>query len=135
MPAELKPDTPVYEMDGALVHSLADFYRLIGEAINGPGGYFGHNFGSLEDCLRGDFGTPDGEWALRIHHSEAMRANLGYEQTVRELEARLALYSSSTQVELLKELEAAKNGHGEAVFVWVLESFRRFRHWVVLDLQ
>ena len=135
MPAELKPDTPVYELDGAQVHSLADFYRLIGEAINGPGGYFGHNFSSLEDCLRGDFGTPDGEWALRIHHSAVMRQALGYEQTVRELEKRIEGYASSPPVELVMGIEAAKNGRGETAFDWLLDSFHRFRHWVILDLQ
>ncbi|MGP3917619.1 barstar family protein [Nonomuraea sp. 10N515B] len=28
------------------------FYRAMGEAINGPGGYFGRNLDALDDCLR-----------------------------------------------------------------------------------
>ncbi|MGW0802654.1 barstar family protein [Nonomuraea sp. NPDC002799] len=29
----------------------------MGEAINGPGGYFGRNLDALDDCLRGGFGA------------------------------------------------------------------------------
>jgi RNAse (barnase) inhibitor barstar len=43
-------------LDGAVIQSPVDFYCAIGEAINGPGGYFGANLDSLADCLRGDFG-------------------------------------------------------------------------------
>ena len=39
--------------------SANDFYREIGSAVNGPGGYFGRNLDALADCLRGGFGTPD----------------------------------------------------------------------------
>ncbi|WP_327590963.1 barstar family protein [Nonomuraea sp. NBC_00507] len=30
----------------------AAFYLAMGEAINGPGGYFGRNLDALDDCLR-----------------------------------------------------------------------------------
>jgi len=41
------------------VESLEDFWRLIGEAVNGPGGYFGSNLDAFNDCLSGGFGTPE----------------------------------------------------------------------------
>ncbi|WP_101948035.1 barstar family protein [Mycobacterium sp. 3519A] len=49
----------VYEIDGRKIKSANDFYREIGRAVNGPGGYFGRNLDALADCLRGGFGTPE----------------------------------------------------------------------------
>ncbi|MFI6302861.1 barstar family protein [Amycolatopsis thailandensis] len=72
------PDGPpgtTYDLDGRFVTNMAGFYCAIGEAINGPGGYFGWNLGALEDCLRGDFGarTP---FHLVWHHSVVAREHL-----------------------------------------------------------
>ncbi|MFE3175377.1 barstar family protein [Amycolatopsis sp. NPDC059090] len=39
-------------IDGRGLSSEASFYCAIGEAANGPGGYFGSNLDALEDCLR-----------------------------------------------------------------------------------
>ncbi|GAA3255175.1 barstar family protein [Nonomuraea helvata] len=47
----------VYHLDGTHVTDEAAFYVAIGEAINGPGGYFGWNLAALDDCLRGRFGA------------------------------------------------------------------------------
>ncbi|WP_434085081.1 barstar family protein [Mycobacterium paraterrae] len=49
----------VYRIDGRKIKSLNDFYREIGAAVNGRGGYFGRNLDALADCLRGGFGTPE----------------------------------------------------------------------------
>ncbi|MEZ0364576.1 barstar family protein [Mycobacterium sp. pUA109] len=49
----------VYRIDGRKIKSVNDFYREIGCAVNGPGGYFGRNLDALADCLRGGFGTPE----------------------------------------------------------------------------
>jgi RNAse (barnase) inhibitor barstar len=56
-PAEGSP--VIYRIDGRKVKSPSDFYREIGAAVNGTGGYFGRNLDALADCLRGGFGTPD----------------------------------------------------------------------------
>jgi RNAse (barnase) inhibitor barstar len=48
-----------YRIDGRKIKSPSDFYREIGSAVNGAGGYFGRNLDALADCLRGGFGTPD----------------------------------------------------------------------------
>jgi RNAse (barnase) inhibitor barstar len=63
-----------YRIDGRRVKTVKDFYREVGRAVNGPGGYFGKNLDALADCLRGGFGTPENrpfefEWA----HSEQSR--------------------------------------------------------------
>ncbi len=49
----------VYRIDGRKIKSPSDFYREIGTAVNGAGGYFGRNLDALADCLRGGFGTPE----------------------------------------------------------------------------
>jgi hypothetical protein len=44
------------ELDGALFDDLTGFYCAIGEAVNGPGGYFGASPEAFHDCLFGGFG-------------------------------------------------------------------------------
>jgi RNAse (barnase) inhibitor barstar len=41
-----------YVMDGSGIASVASLYCELGEAINGPGGYFGSGPDALVDCLR-----------------------------------------------------------------------------------
>ncbi|MEW2487071.1 barstar family protein [Streptomyces sp. NPDC048411] len=45
-----------YVLAGAHVDDLASFYCAIGEAMNGPGGYYGGNLAALDDCLFGGHG-------------------------------------------------------------------------------
>ncbi|HME75818.1 MAG TPA: barstar family protein [Mycobacterium sp.] len=60
MAREPREDRPViFRIDGRKIKSANDFYREIGSAVNGPGGYFGRNLDALADCLRGGFGTPE----------------------------------------------------------------------------
>lgn len=67
----------VFRIDGRRITSEADFYREIGRAVNGPGGYFGRNLDALADCLRGGFGTPEDEpYAFEWQHSATSRRRL-----------------------------------------------------------
>jgi RNAse (barnase) inhibitor barstar len=52
------------------------FYCAIGEAVNGPGGYFGANLDALRDCLRGGFGAT-APFHLVWHASTVARTSLG----------------------------------------------------------
>lgn len=52
---EVRQD-PVIMVDGANVEDPISFFCAIGEAVNGPGGYFGANLDSFEDCMHGGFG-------------------------------------------------------------------------------
>lgn len=47
-------DLPDYFMNGAHVEDLASFFCALGEAINGPGGYYGWNIAALADLLKID---------------------------------------------------------------------------------
>ena len=68
----------LYRIDGRKIKSAKDFYREIGRAVNGRGGYFGRNLDALADCLRGGFGTPDDEpFGFRLTHPDGVRAALG----------------------------------------------------------
>jgi RNAse (barnase) inhibitor barstar len=75
------PDRPaggVYRLDGRHVTDGNAFYCALGEAINGPGGYFGWNAAAFEDCLRGKWGaaTP---FRLVWSDAEVARQHLGEE--------------------------------------------------------
>ncbi|KAF0847343.1 barstar family protein [Nocardia caishijiensis] len=47
-----KPPPCVITVNGGDITDLAGFYCAIGEAANGPGGYFGANFMALRECAR-----------------------------------------------------------------------------------
>ena len=65
----------VFTLDGRYIVDEDSFYCAIGEAVNGPGGYFGWNLDALDDCLRGGWGatTP---FTLRWDASAESRARL-----------------------------------------------------------
>lgn len=51
-----RPAGHAYELDGRHVTDEPALYLALGEAVNGPGGYFGGCLAALDDCLRGTFG-------------------------------------------------------------------------------
>nr|BFE72103.1 hypothetical protein GCM10020092_054040 [Actinoplanes digitatis] len=69
-----------YDLDGLSVTDIEGFYCAIGEAINGPGGYFGWNLDALDDCLAGRFGAV-APFRLVWHDSAVAREHLvaGYD--------------------------------------------------------
>jgi RNAse (barnase) inhibitor barstar len=68
----------IYRIDGRKIKSVSDFYREIGSAVNGPGGYFGRNLDALADCLKGGFGTPENRpFEFEWQHSALSRRYLG----------------------------------------------------------
>lgn len=73
-PIDDRPGT-VYELDGSHMVDRDSFYCALGEAVNGPGGYFGWNLDALADCLRGNFGATS-PFTLIWHDSELARAHL-----------------------------------------------------------
>ncbi|QLY34872.1 barstar family protein [Nocardia huaxiensis] len=55
-PVDAPPGT-TFSLDGSGIRGTESFYCALGEAINGPGGYFGFNLDSMRDCLLGGFGA------------------------------------------------------------------------------
>lgn len=78
------PDRPAgttYDLDGRFVTDIEGFYCAIGEAINGPGGYFGWNLDALDDCFCGGFGA-QAPFQLVWHDAAVARKHLiaGYDR-------------------------------------------------------
>ncbi|MEN3537649.1 barstar family protein [Microbispora sp. ZYX-F-249] len=79
-----QPDRPpglTYDLDGRFVTDIEGFYCAVGEAVNGPGGYFGWNLDAFDDCLRGGWGAAR-PFRLVWHHAEVARDHLvpGYDR-------------------------------------------------------
>ncbi|CCK25718.1 hypothetical protein BN159_1339 [Streptomyces davaonensis JCM 4913] len=51
-----RPAGHAYELDGRHVTDEPGLYLALGEAVNGPGGYFGGCLAAIDDCLGGTFG-------------------------------------------------------------------------------
>ncbi|MEV4279574.1 barstar family protein [Actinoplanes xinjiangensis] len=76
-----RPDRPAgttYHLDGTQVTDGNAFYCALGEAINGPGGYFGWNGYALNDCLRGEWGAAP-PFTLRWTAHEKAKNSMGVE--------------------------------------------------------
>jgi len=123
-----------YEIDGERFQDTDDFYAIIGEAVNGPGGYFGRGLDSLNDCLRGGFGTPEeGSFGFVWRHSQKSRAALGYAETLRQLQRKLDRCHPANRPLVREELAQARKGEGPTVFDWIAAVFADQQ--ITLDLQ
>lgn len=111
----------VYELNGSDVRTLEEFYVQIGEAINGPNGYFGSNLDAFWECLHGGYGTPDGDYTIRWLQSDDSRRSLGYPETVRQLELRLLKCHPTNHDHVRLELKQATKGKGQTVFDWLVD--------------
>ncbi|MFI2369573.1 barstar family protein [Streptomyces sp. NPDC018833] len=116
--------TTTYVIDGAEVTDLDSFWTVIGEAVNGPGGYFGRNLDALADCLHGGMGTPDdGDFVVEWRDHELSRRALGREETVRQLGLRARRAGPDSRAEILARLARARAGQGPTVFDWLVTVF------------
>ncbi len=114
----------IYVLDGRRIHSLEDFWLVMGEAVNGPGGYFGRNLDAFNDCLAGGFGTPDdGDFAVEWRDHAYSQQALGYAETARQLEIRLGRCHHTNRPRVAKELAAARADEGPTVFDWLVTTF------------
>ena len=64
-------DRTVY-LDGQWITDVPSFYLSIGEAVNGPNGYFGGGLDALSDCLHGTFGVLP-PLTVRLSHFDKVR--------------------------------------------------------------
>ncbi|WP_329500916.1 barstar family protein [Kitasatospora herbaricolor] len=55
-PRRSRPAGHAYRLDGRHITDEPGLYLALGEAVNGPGGYFGGCLAALDDCLGGPFG-------------------------------------------------------------------------------
>ena len=110
----------VYEIDGVHFDTLDAFYETISRVLI-PGAEWGHNLDAFNDILRGGFGTPEGGFVLRWKNAAVSRRRLGYPETVRQLELRLARCHPSNRVSVIEDLGQAQREGGPTVFDWLVE--------------
>ncbi|MEV0639269.1 barstar family protein [Streptomyces sp. NPDC050619] len=75
-----RPDQPsgtVHHLDGRHITDEPGFFCALGEAVNGPGGYFGWGLDALADCLCGRWGAAAPPFLLVWHDAHVARACLG----------------------------------------------------------
>ncbi len=111
---------PAYVVDGHDFATLEGFYELIDRVLI-PGAEWGHNLDAFNDILRGGFGTPDSGFVIRWVNSASSRERLGYPETVRQLERRLARCHPTNRPSVRADLERARQGIGPTVFDWLVE--------------
>ncbi|WP_128379244.1 barstar family protein [Streptomyces cavernae] len=75
------PPGATYHLEGRHIIDLPGFFCALGEAVNGPGGYFGRGLASLNDCLRGGWGATR-PFTLVWHDAPHARRCLGVAPTV-----------------------------------------------------
>ncbi|WP_328906618.1 barstar family protein [Streptomyces sp. NBC_00234] len=117
--------TVTYVIEGSEVTGLERFWEVIGEAVNGPGGYFGRNLDAFADCLSGGMGTPDDEdfvieWRDHTRSAEA----LGHPETARYLRRLAQRAHPTSRIRLQAELGEALAGRGPTLFDRLVEIIR-----------
>jgi RNAse (barnase) inhibitor barstar len=114
---------PVFEIDGASFDTLEGFYDEVGKKLGAAP--WGRNLDAFNDILRGGFGTPEGGFILRWTHSDRSRVALGFDETVRYVEAKLRRCHPSNTPSVQQDLEAARRGEGQTLFEILIEIIRR----------
>lgn len=111
---------PVIELDGSTFNTLEQFAEVFSQVALDNRTWNG-NLDAFNDILRGGFGTPDGGFILRWINSDVSRQRLGYPETIRQLERRLAKCHPANRSIVAAELDAARSGKGQTVFDWLVE--------------
>ena len=120
----MSDSVPQYTIDGNDFTTLEGFYEIIG-AVLIQDSEWGHNLDAFNDILRGGFGTPDNGFQIRWINSDASRQNLGYAETVRQLERRIEKCHPSNRSSVASQIIDAKNATGLTVFDWLVEIIRK----------
>ena len=89
-----------------------------------PKADWGHNLDAFNDILRGGFGTPEEGFTLRWLHHAVSKERLGYPETIRQLELRLARCHPTNRQHVSQELASARARQGPTVFDWLVGIIR-----------
>jgi len=109
-----------HEIDGTRFSTLEGFYDEVSRILI-PGASWGRNLDAFNDILRGGFGTPGAGFILRWTNSKISKEQLGYPETVRQLEVRLQRCHPSNRQHVAAILDAARRKIGPTVFDWLIE--------------
>ena len=107
-----------FELPGRIITDLTAFLCAVGEAVNGPHGYFGRSLNSFQDCLDGGFGASRPS-TLVWKDAETSRAALGHaamqEWANEQLEAQ-AFVDDQGRSWLQALADTADRGEGTTLF-------------------
>jgi hypothetical protein len=95
----------VFTIDGDDFDDVTGFLCAFGEAVNGPGGYFGVSLRTFDDCLFGGFGL-EAPCTLRWVHSARSRTVLDGAAFARWCADEIAWIDTQPPVEPLTEARA-----------------------------
>lgn len=114
---------PTLHIDGLEFSTLEGFFDHVSSRII-PGAAWGRNLDAFSDILRGGFGTPEGGFILCWNNHDISKRRLGYEETARQLQKRLARCHSTHVASVEAELATALRHEGSTVFDWLVEIIR-----------
>ena len=112
-----------FEIDGKRFSTLDAFYDEFTRVVI-PDVDWGHNLDALNDVLRGGMGTPEGGFILVWRNSDKSRRDLGYAETVRQLESRLGKCHPLNRAIVARDIEMARRGEGVTAFDWLVDIFK-----------
>lgn len=115
-----------YYLDGTYITDYSSFFCAVGEAINGPGGYFGFDMMSLRDCLRGGFGAKI-PFTIVWNNANISSEKLDKESWVKEIES-----TRKDNLSLLETPEFEEKGDRE-LFLAIVKILLENRVTVILN--
>jgi hypothetical protein len=114
----------VFYIDGKEFSSLEEFFERIGALLR-PGTVKGwiHSFDAFNDFLY-DEDLPSEGFTLVWTNSALSAANLGYPETIRQLELSLSWVHPVNITTVLQRIELAKESKGPTMFDEILDVLR-----------
>jgi RNAse (barnase) inhibitor barstar len=119
---------PQFILDGNKFSTLEGFYNEVEDQL--VKGHWGRNLDAFNDMLRGGFGGREyeEEFVLIWQHSKKSKLDLGYQETIRQLEKRLTTCHPGNQ-EFVKQLLAeARREEGETTYDWLIGMIKAHEH-------
>src|SRR4029453_2780964 len=100
-----------YEIDGRRFSTLEEFFAEVSR-VGIRGVDWGHNLDAFNDILGVGFGTPEGGFTLRWLQHAVSKKRLGYPETIRQLELRLARCHPPKRAQVANDLKPGQAGAG-----------------------
>jgi len=114
----------VYDIDGTRFSTLEEFFAEFSRVVIPAFGPSLGNLDAFDDVLSGGCGTPDGGFTLRWKNHKLSIQRLGYGETVRQLELRLARCHPTNRPQVAEDLKQAQAHQGPTAFDWLTEIIR-----------
>jgi RNAse (barnase) inhibitor barstar len=111
----------IFEIGGTRFSTLEEFFGEFSRVVLPSVDPFLNNLDAFHDTLSGGCGTPDGGFTIRWKNHEVSRQRLGYAETVRQLESRLARCHPTNRPQVAEDLKQAQAHQGSTVFDWLTE--------------